>query len=396
MRSAWAAAILFGWAAAATAAQGELQIFGYFEPQYMGTHVRGRYDQLFANKLRVDIKSVLSDKITFAANFNAITYHGKKEWNVLDFLAPDIRNAVPEALRPLYTLPFENQILMDNAYVRLTLTGFDLTVGKQQISLGTGYVWNPTDVFNIKDVFDPTYEQPGHNAVRLDIPLGGRHTATLLYAPEAAWDESGKLIQLKGGVGRFDYTLILIDTLWTFRDYSCFDAASLNFAALPEKRRLWGGSAVGELWGMGMWAEVAFNSMAQSPDFYELVLGADYTFDFQTYFMAEYYRNTLGKSDFHAYGLNDWMRLFTSEQKAVTRDQLYALIQHPVTDLLGLGFQNLLSLSDGSWAAVPFARYSLSDDAELFAYLNLNIGTEGKTYGRSLGRGGLLRLRVYF
>ena len=31
-------------------------------------------------------------------------------------------------------------------------------MGKQQISLGTGYVWNPTDVFNIKELFDPTYE----------------------------------------------------------------------------------------------------------------------------------------------------------------------------------------------------------------------------------------------
>ncbi len=396
MKSGWLAAILFGLATSTTIAQGELEIFGYFEPQYMGTLIRGRYNQLFANKLRVDIKSVLSEKITFAANINTITYHGKKEWNVLDFLAPDIRSGIPDALQPLYVLPFENQTLLDNAYVRLTMAGFDLTVGKQQISLGTGYVWNPTDVFNIKDVFDPTYEQPGHNAVRLDIPVGHRHTATLLYAPEEAWDQSGKLIRLKGGVGRFDYTLILIETLRIFHDYSRFDSASLNYATLPEKRRLWGGSAVGELLGMGVWAEIALNTMEQSPDFFELVLGSDYTFDFQTYFMAEYYRNTLGKSDYLSLGLNDWMRFFTSEQKAVTRDQLYALVQHPVTDLLVLGFQNLISLSDGSMAVVPFARYSLSDDAELFAYFNLNIGLEGKTYGRSLGRGGLLRLRVYF
>jgi hypothetical protein len=147
---------------------------------------------------------------------------------------------------------------------------------------------------------------------------------------------------------------------------------------------------------MGVWAEIAFNTMEQSPDSFELVLGSDYTFDFQTYFMAEYYRNTLGKPDYLSLDVNDWMRFFSSEQKAVTRDQLYALVQHPVTDLLVLGFQNLISLSDGSLAFVPFARYSLSDDAELFAYFNLNIGLEGKTYGRSLGQGGLFRLRVYF
>jgi len=396
MKSCWMAVVLLGLAVSATAAPEELQIFGYFEPQYLGTHISAGYYQLFTNKLRVDVKSVLSDKITFAANINTITYHGKKEWNILDFLAPDIRDTIPVTLRPLYTLPFENQTLLDNAYVRLSLMGFDLTVGKQQISLGTGYVWNPTDVFNVKDVLDPTYEQPGHNAVRLDIPVDGRHTATLLYAPEASWGESGKLLQLKGGAGRFDYSLTLIETRWTFHDYSRFDAGSLNFAALPERRRLWGGSAVGELLGMGVWAELAFNTMERSKDFYELVLGSDYTFDFQTYFMVEYYRNTLGKSDYRTYGLNDWMRFFTSEQKSVTRDQFYSLVQHPVTDLLVLGFQCLLSLSDGSCSFVPLARYSLSDDTELFAYLNLNIGSEGKTYGCSLGRAGLLRLRVYF
>jgi hypothetical protein len=179
-------------------------------------------------------------------------------------------------------------------------------------------------------------------------------------------------------------------------DYTRFDPDAQNFVALPGKRSLLGGSAVGELAGLGVWAEFAHNWMEQSKNFYELVVGGDYTFDSGTYVMAEYYRNTLGKSDYHEYDLNDWMRFFTAEQKAVSRDQLYAFAQHPATDLLSLGLQNVLSLSDGSLALAPTVLYSLSDNLELFAYLNFSIGSEGKAYGSNMGHGGLLRLRVYF
>lgn len=377
-------------------AQEKLEIFGYYEPQYLGTALNREYYQLFTNKLRIDLKYVFSEHVTFAANFDFITYHGKTQWSVLDFLSSEIVDRVPEPARSLYIVPYENEIFLDNAFLKLSFSGWDLTAGKQQISLGTGYVWNPTDVFNTKDVLDPTYEQPGHNAVRVDVPAGSRSTVTALYAPEATWEESGKLFELKSGFGRFDFTLDFIETYWVLHDYMRFDPEAQYFVALPGKRSLLGGSAVGELAGLGVWAEFAHNWMEQGKNFYELVVGGDYTFDSQTYVMAEYYRNTQGKSDYLEYDLNDWMRFFTAEQKAVSRDQLYTFAQHPVTDLLSLGLQNVLSLSDGSLALAPTALYSLSDNVELFAYLNFGIGSEGKAYGSNMGHGGLLRLRVYF
>jgi hypothetical protein len=379
-----------------TAADDALQIFGYYEPQYLGTRLSGKFYQLFANKLRVDLRADLSEHVTFAANFDYITYHGKKDWDVLEFLSPDVVVQIPEPLRPLYIIPFENENFLDNAYLKLSFPGFDLTAGKQQISLGTGYVWNPTDVFNIKDVLDPTYEQPGHNAVRLDVPVGDRYTVTALYSPESTWGESGKLLQVKGNAGRFDFALTFVETNWIFHDYTRFDAARMNFTSMPERRRLLGGSTAGEVLGLGVWAEYAYSWMDKSRDFSELVLGSDYTFDIQTYVMLEYYHNSRAESDYRAYDLNDWMRFYAAEQKSVARHQLFVLVQHPVTDLLTLGIQNIVALSDGSVAVVPTAGYSLSDNVELFAYLNINVGTEGKAYGRNMGTGGLVRMRVYF
>ncbi len=377
-------------------AQDKVEIFGYFEPQVLGTRLQGNFYQTFTNKLRLDLRSVLSDHITFAANVNFITYHGKTEWDVLEFLSEKIVSSVPPEMLDFYVLRFEHEIFLDNAWVKLSFKPLDITLGKQQISMGTGYVWNPTDVFNHKDVLDPTYEQPGHNALRVDVPLMGSTTLTALYSPESTWAESTKLVELKSRIGRFDLFVTAIETLWRVHDYTHFDPDGMNFVEHPEKRQLLGGSTAGEFLGLGVWAEYAYNWMEKSDDFYELAAGADYTFVSQTYVMVEYYRNTLGKTDASDYDLNDWMRFFSAEQKAIARDQVYIFGQHPVTDLLSLGLQTIYSISDSSAALVPTLFYSLSDNVEIFAYLSFNLGKEGTAYARKLGDGGLIRLRAYF
>jgi len=376
--------------------QDKLEIFGYFESQIMGAEARGDFYNLFSNKLRVDLRSELTENITFAANFDYLTYHGKTEWNILDFLPSDVISEIPPDMESFYVFAFSDEDFLDNAYIKFAFKYFDLTVGKQQISLGTGYVWNPTDVFNIKDLLDPTYEQPGHNAVRLDVSLGSAYTLTALFSPDETWDYSGKLIQLKGRVSHFDYAFIAIERVWRFHDYTQFDFENMNFLEMPEIRQLLGFSTAGELLGLGVWAEYAYNKMELTENFYELVVGADYTFDFQTYAMVEYYRNTLGKTNYEDYILNDWMRLVTMEQKAICQDQVYVFFQHPATDLMNIGLSSVYCISDNSFALVPTLSYSLSDNVEVFAYLNFNFGQEGTAYAKNMGNGGLIRARVYF
>ncbi len=377
-------------------AQDKLEIFGYFESQIMGAEVKDEFLQLYSNKLRVDLKSSLSEKITFAANFDYITYHGKTQWNILDFLAPKVVSEVPQGTESFYVLPFSDRHFLDNAYIKIAFKPFDLTVGKQQISLGTGYVWNPTDVFNVKDYLDPTYEQPGHNAIRLDIPLSTSYTLTALYSPDENWEDSAKMIQFKGRISHFDYSFIAIEKVWRFHDYTQFDMDGMNFLELPEKRQLLGVSTAGEFLGLGVWVEYAYNKMETTENFYELVVGTDYTFDFQTYVMVEYYRNTLGKTNYEDYNLNDWMRMMAMEQKAISQDQVYVFIQHPATELLTAGISSIYSISDNSFALVPTLSYSLSDNVDIFAYFNFNFGQEGKVFTKNLGNGGLIRVRVYF
>lgn len=376
--------------------QYDVDLFGYFEPQYLGAVIKNEYMQMQSNKLRVDLKASAFEKVYFAANFDFITYHGKTSWNILDYLPGDITSVIPPEYHDYYVFPFENRVFLDNAYLKFALKHLDITIGRQQISLGSGYVWNPTDMFNSKDILDPTYEQPGHNAIRLDVPLGSRFGLMGLYAVGDDWDASDKIIQFKAGISRFDFEILAAEKIWTYHDYTQIDPGTGFYLALPEKRQIIGGSLTGELFGPGVWAEYSYSFMETTGDFYELTVGMDYTFNFQTYFLFEYYRNTVAKDDSGDYDFNDWMRYMTAEQKAICRDQVYGLIQHPITDLMYLGMSGIYCISDNSAALIPTLNYAALDNLEILFYLNFYLGGEGTAYASNLGNGGMVRARIYF
>ncbi len=374
----------------------DLAWFGYYESQYMGVELNDTWNQVYSNKLRVDMEGGLSNRVSFAANFNYLTYHGKTAFNLLDYFDPAIVNQVPVGFEAYYIFPFEDQNYLDNAYLQLAFDRFDLTVGKQQVSLGTGYAWNPLDVFNVKDLLDPTYEQPGHNAVRLDIPMPLDFNFTALASPEDTWEHSDKLVELRGRLGHFDYSLTAIEKMWTTYDFMTIDTNTFFWPEIYEKRQVLGLSTVGELLGFGLWAEYGYNTMETSTDFDELVVGIDYTFDWGTYLMAELFHYSEGKTVASDYDLNDWMRYYANQQKAVARDQIYLYLMHPLTDLFSGSLSSIYCLSDGSLALVPTFSYSFSDNVEITAYLSYNLGDEGALFDSNQGTAGIVRARVYF
>jgi len=367
----------------------KVDIYGYFEPQLMVVSLKNEFYQFNSNKLRIDLESDIGDSVTFGANFDFINYSGKTKWNLLDYLPGSVTSIIPPEQESSYNLAYNDSIFLDDAYLKLFFKYVDLTVGKQQISLGTGYAWNPTDVFNFKNLLDPTYEQPGHNAIRLNIPVGSKYSIVTIYTPEDKWKNSGKLLRLKGKISHFDYSVIVIEKEWTFTDY-------LTYTPLIQKRRVIGGDFAGELVGLGIWGEVAYNDMEITKNFWEEVLGLDYTFRSGTYLMGEYYRNTLGKTDYKKYDFNDWMQFISQEKKAISQDQVYASISYPATDLINIGCSAIVSINDGSVVVVPTIAYNIFQDVDLSAYLNFYLGKEGKTFGKNLGNGGMVRLRIYF
>jgi opacity protein-like surface antigen len=367
-----------------------VDVYGYFEPQYNGIYFGDAYHQFQSNKLRVDLKSTAIANTEFGGDVVFLLYHGKIDWNILDFLPEELTSTIPPELRPFYSIKFEDTLYLDNVYARFAINRFAITAGKQQISLGTGYFANPTDIFNTKDALDPTYEQTGHNALRVDFQAMPRLNLMAIYSPvESDFEASGKMLRAKLGLGHFDISLLGSMTQYSTTDF-------YTFARIEEQRHILGGDIVGELVGMGVWAEGIYNFFEDTEDGFEFLVGTDYTFDSGLYTMLEYHHNSLAKSDHEDYDLNDWMRFFTGEAKTITSDQLYALLQYPLTDMLTIGSSAVLSVSDMSAAIIPMLQYSLFNNIELTLMGNIYIGEEGTAYSSSLGNGGFIRASVYF
>lgn len=366
------------------------EIFGYFEPQYNGIYFDDTYYQFHSNKLRVDLKSTSIANTELGADVIFLLYHGKTDWNIIDFLPEAISSTILPELYPLFEFTYRDTLYLDNVYARLAINRFALTAGKQQISLGTGYFANPTDIFNTKDALDPTYEQPGHNGIRMDLLLTHRLSLMALYAPIGFdLENSDKLLRMKLGLGHFDLSLLASETQYTTTNFYTFQTGA-------QRRRMLGGDIVGELIGMGVWAEGMYSFLEDDDDFYEFLIGTDYTFESGFYTMLEYHHNSLAKSDHESWNLNDWMRFFVGETKTITRDQMYGLITYPLTDMLNIGTSVIMDISGWSAAIVPMVQYSLFQNVELTFMGNIYIGTTGTAYSSTLGNGAFLRASVYF
>ncbi|MFQ6617427.1 MAG: hypothetical protein ACE5QV_01955 [Fidelibacterota bacterium] len=366
----------------------ELEIFGYLENELDGLALDNKKYILNYNKLRVDISSRVSKNASFKANYNYITFHGKTDFNLLEFLPDEvIPDIVRDSLWNMYQFPYNNRNFLDNAFLKISFGKLDITAGKQQISTGTGYAWNPTDVFNIKNLLDPTYEQPGHNALRTDVALGPMTGLSAILAPGEDWAGTTKMIRLKSGAGHFDFSAVYAELQWTTTDY-------LTFYRKKERRRLAGMDFAGQL-GIGLWGEGAWNRMESSEDYIEFVLGADYTFKFQTYLMTEYYHNGVGAAGKREYRFNDWLQFMSGERKGLARDYVFIFIQHPLTDLLGGGAFIIKNVNDGSYVISPRFFYTPFENVEIITMINLTGGDKLSEYG-NFKSGGLLRFRVYF
>ena len=76
------------------------------------------------------------------------------------------------------------------AYIKFMRSRFDLTLGRQFMAWGSGYNFNPTDIFNSKPVgaaFDPSYLKGGRDALVLSSYFA-KAVLDVVYAAEYSID----------------------------------------------------------------------------------------------------------------------------------------------------------------------------------------------------------------
>lgn len=399
----------------------QVYLHGSFESQLSGVWLRlyNRNERLTVYdylRLRIDVDADLPGDLQLRSDVVARLFVGETELYLVNLiprrtidqlLARDPRWAM--ALEEKYRL--ENELYLDNAYLKIPIRRVLVTVGKQPLEQGAGYAWNPTDVFTDKDIFDPTYEKEGVIALRLMVPVADVASFDLVGAPQGMFEDwtAGGRAALRLGPVSISAASYVTQVEKTHLEDSMDE---MEIAALtggdPEeaiqrvraRRTMVGGDAVADIVGVRLWAEGAYNFVEDvfgAPgDWWELVGGAEYYFPFETHLMVEYYHYDRGPEQRGGtYDYDSWMSLISAELQMLGKDFLFESIDHPVADYWLIGVSSFQSISDRSAVIMADVRWEFVQDAELWLLLAAGVG-EPEDFLSSAHGQGWLRLKVYF
>lgn len=259
---------------------------------------------------------------------------------------------------------FSAQIAIDRANITLRLPGCDLTVGRQAISLGTTYFWNPNDLLTAFSPyeFDRDYK-PGVDGINAEIALGKFSGINFLYGAGERFrlNESALLVRAFANILDFDVAMMA----GRFREDGF---AGVDFSG-----------EVGP--GIGVRGEISYFATEGDNDFIQAVAGTEYRFENNLYLSAEYFYNGFGTPHTSRYLeklLSD--RITEGDIYNISRHYLGILGSYELTPLLIVSLAAIINLVDHSVLIDPVLIYSLSDNAEFVAGMVIGEGKKPRGY----------------
>lgn len=357
-----------------TISQAGVTWFGYyeFEGDYASTPQQEIYFDY--NKLRLDFDTNPSQNIHIGGDVVYKLYNGKTQLNIRNFVDPSFYANYPESTVDAMNFTFNDSLFIDNLFLDFHHRYFEIIVGKQQLPTGVGYAWNPSDIFNQKDIMDPTYEVTGVNALQLNLPVMSNLSLRGILQPDENFKTTNKYLEAKTWLPFTDLSLVFAQT---------------------NLKNLYGLNMEGDLAGIGVRTEFTVNDMenSQNPK-YEYILGADYTFSNSLYILGEYLHNDFGAREEET-RLPDYLSYFTWEQKSLNQNYLFLMAMFPFTELIDGAITTITNLDDESMVINPQLVYRIYQNVELTFIGNIFLGEDQDEFGYQ-NLSARLRLRAYF
>ncbi len=240
------------------------------------------------------------------------------------------------------------------AYVR----GVQLTLGRQRIAWGTGFVWNPTDLLNpISPTAIERDEKAGIDAVYAAVPLGALSRAEAAFAPGRRGEEASVAVRAGANVKEYDVSVMA----GSFRG-----------------DRVVGGDFAGYVGTAGLRGELAYTDADTGRAYVRATLNADYNFAGGYYTLAELHYNGAGTHDKARYNA---AALLSGTLFNVARLYGALALSKAVTPLFGFSLYGLLNFDDGSGLAGPALSYSLAENLELALSAYVFFGAADTEFG---------------
>ena len=253
---------------------------------------------------------------------------------------------------------------VDRAHLRIALERADITAGRQAITFGKAWFWNPLDIFLPfgSTQFDRDYK-PGVDALRVDLPLGDFSGATLVAVPGRA--QSGAQ---PGGEDAWYRSALVARAYGNARGW---DLAAQGGKILGGYQL--GGAVTGELGDLQLRGEAAWFAAQDGTgagasggsavgDHLAAVAGVGRGFavrDLQL--QAEYFYNGAARGDLK----ERFVLVAEGRLRHVSRHLLGGLASGRIHPLVSGSLALLWGIGDGSWLAQPGLVWAAADEVEV-------------------------------
>ena len=285
--------------------------------------------------------------------------------NVFVHLEPDYAFLIKPKDIPLIEVSELDKVVLDRAWVKVIFPQADLIVGKQRIAWGTGYLWNPTDVFNPFALAFAVAEEErrGIDAMRIQIPLGIASGVEGVVLTDKEWnalEKSKKGIKARTNIGMYDL--------------------SLSYVALGDEGFQFGFDTAGELFGLGVRSEIAWVNTAEASDYFKAIFGWNYTFENGLGIDMEYFYNGLGKKNKADY---DWSGFFAGDIYQLGMDYIYFGLNYMIDEITDIRLSFLVNADDSSFMVYPSYSRNIFENVDLSLEALLVGGEEGGEFNPS-------------
>lgn len=270
----------------------------------------------------------------------------------------------------------DDQIVLDRLLINLNTKYVDFRIGRQQIAWGTGYAFNPTDIWNMKNPLDPMAPKLGVMAIKTEVPLGDISGADIVFSPGNDLRSSSYGLRVKSGFNSIDYSFSTVKN-------------SLRKELGAEDRVMFGIDVAGQIWdeGPGFWSESATNYIYKNNNFdvdsleYKIDFGIDYTLDNGLYLMSEYLFNSLGAGSKNEYSYYSLLKTASGELSGFAEQYLFNGCSYSLNSDVKLSLYSLVNLNDSSFALLPEINYIYSENIEFKLNYIKNYGNYNTEYG---------------
>ena len=205
----------------------------------------------------------------------------------------------------------------------------------------------------------------------MEIPIVDRTVLDAIITPDSTWEMSSKMVQLKSGLGSFDYSLNAA------YQYHLIPSGKSDFTY--DQIYFGGSSFVGEFWEFGLWGETLWSLDADN-NFGEIVFGMDHTFNNGFYLMTEYFYNSLGaeKDDLR---FEHYMHYYNGETHSLMQNYIFAMGMYNITDYISSSLLVFGNLDDQSFILAPQIDWDAFEDVTVSALMSQSFGDDDTEFG---------------